>query len=377
MNFTDVVSISGTRRRSDGYLVVDARIARTGLQRYLGSEVGRPDREFVTVYRPEGSVFSDAALASFAHRPITVEHPSVAVTADNWKSLAVGQSDGEVKRDGDYVRVPLMIADRSAIERIEAGKRELSAGYTCDLDWTGGTTPAGETYDAVQTNIRANHIAIVDRGRAGPMCRIGDGWTTPATIDKETKMTTRTVMVDGLSVETTDQGAQAIEKLTADRRSLNDQLAAKDRDHATAMATKDAELSKLQAQLDDAKSKILDQAAIDARVAARVALEATALRIAKDVKPAGLSDVALKQAVVKTVLGDRISAERLADAAYVGARFDILAEDAAGTTPTGADPFRDALRSQPAPAVLNDAQAARQKAFDDLLKYDQTGSTTN
>jgi hypothetical protein len=36
MNFTDAVTVAGTRRRDDGYLVADARIARTGIQTYLG-----------------------------------------------------------------------------------------------------------------------------------------------------------------------------------------------------------------------------------------------------------------------------------------------------------------------------------------------------
>jgi hypothetical protein len=31
MNFTDAVTVAGTTRRDDGYLVADARIARTGI----------------------------------------------------------------------------------------------------------------------------------------------------------------------------------------------------------------------------------------------------------------------------------------------------------------------------------------------------------
>jgi hypothetical protein len=108
MQFTDAVTIKGTRLRDDGYLVVDARVARTGIQRYLGSEVGRPDLAVVDVYRPEAEVFSADAMASFAHRPVTDDHPKGAVTADNWKQLSVGQTDGEIKRDGDFLRIPLM-----------------------------------------------------------------------------------------------------------------------------------------------------------------------------------------------------------------------------------------------------------------------------
>jgi hypothetical protein len=48
MQFTDVVTVAGTRRRDDGYLVADARIARTGIQNYLGWEVGKPDLALVS-----------------------------------------------------------------------------------------------------------------------------------------------------------------------------------------------------------------------------------------------------------------------------------------------------------------------------------------
>ncbi|UQS95076.1 head scaffold protein [Pseudanabaena phage Pam3] len=377
MQFVDSVKIAGTRVREDGYLVVDARIARANnVQRYLGSEVGKPELPFVDVFRPESEVFSPDAMASFAHRPVTDDHPREAVTKDNWKSLAVGQTDGEIKRDGDFLRVPLMVADGASIAKVESGKRELSAGYTCDLKWEKGQAPNGQTYDAVQTNIRANHVAIVARGRAGKDCRIGDAdfWGSAPIHDKETKMDLRTVLVDGLSVQTTDQGAQAIEKLTRDKAAIQTQLDAANEAHAKALAAKDAELAKKDAALDDAKAKVLDQAAIDKLVADRVALEAAALKIAKDVKPAGLSDADLRRAVVKAKLGDALPADKLANDSYVAARFDILAEDAAKTP----DTFRDTMRSRsPAPVGMNDAEALRQQAFDALLQYDMTGKEAN
>lgn len=58
MQFTDVVTVAGTRRRDDGYLGADARVARTGIQLYAGHEVGKPEMAVVRVYRPEGEVFS-------------------------------------------------------------------------------------------------------------------------------------------------------------------------------------------------------------------------------------------------------------------------------------------------------------------------------
>lgn len=170
----DRATISGTHRTADGYLAADARIARTGIQIYSGREVGRPDLAVVRVYRSPEEVFAKDAMTSAAHRPMTLDHPAQHVDATRWKGIAVGWTGDAVTRDGETIRVPMMVADAAAIADIEAGKRELSCGYSCDLDWTPGTTPEGEAYDARQIGIRVNHVAIVQKGRAGSACRIGD-----------------------------------------------------------------------------------------------------------------------------------------------------------------------------------------------------------
>lgn len=349
MQFIDTVTVAGTRRRDDGYLVADARIARTGIQTYLGREVGRADMATVAVYRPGDEVFSTETLKSAAHRPVTNDHPPELVTSANWKKYAVGQSGDEVSGEGIYIRVPLMVSDGEAIADVEGGKRELSAGYTCDLDWTSGTTPDGQAYDAIQRNIRMNHVAIVRRGRAGSEVRIGDGaapWgVSPFATADERKPdmpdNLRTVMVDGLSVSVTDQGAQAIEKLTrerdAARQATTDAAAA----HQTALAAKDAEIAKRDATIDDLKSKQLTDADLDKRVAARAGLITLAAAIAKDVKTAGLSDNEIRAAVVKAKVGDAAVTDKSVD--YINARFDILAEAVAKND---TDPFRDALNDR-------------------------------
>ena len=119
MHFTDTVTVAGTRRRDDGYLVADARIARTGIQNYLGSEVGKPDMAQVRVYRPGSEVFSDETLRSAAHCPVTNDHPDEHVNSRNWKDYAVGQTGDEVTGEGIFIRVPLMVSDESAMTIIE------------------------------------------------------------------------------------------------------------------------------------------------------------------------------------------------------------------------------------------------------------------
>lgn len=160
----------------------------------------------------------------------------------------------------------------------------------------------------------------------------------------------RTVMVDGLSVSTTDQGAQAIEKLTGERdaarRATTDAQAA----HQTALAAKDGELAKKDAEIDDLKAKQLDAAALDKLVASRATLVTVAGAIAKDVKTDGLSDDDIRKAVVVAKIGDAAIKDKSAD--YINARFDILAE---GVAKKDADPVRDALNSDTRQATTSDA----------------------
>ncbi|MFC6487357.1 DUF2213 domain-containing protein [Nitratireductor sp. GCM10026969] len=369
MKFTDTVAIAGTRRRDDGYLVADASVARTGIQLYAGWEVGKPEMDVVRVYRPEEEVFSSDAMASFAHRPVTNDHPDEAVTADNWKEHAVGQTAEEVARDGALLRVPLMVADASAIRDIEDGKRELSSGYNAMLDWTAGNTADGDAFDAVQRNIRANHVAIVRRGRAGSDVRIGDDaskWgaspvNTPADHGRKVKMTDtlRKVMVDGLQVETTDAGAQAIDKLTKDKAAVEQKLADAEAKHEKAMADKDAEMAKKDAEIDDLKKKVLDEDALDAKVADRADLVSKAKVIAPDVKTDGVKDADIRKAVVKAKLGDEAIKDK--SDAYIDARFDILAEDVKGD-----DQLRDTI-THLRPNAMNDEAKAEKAAHQAML----------
>lgn len=347
MQFTDAVTVAGTRRTEDGYLVAEARAVRTGIQIYLGDEVGKPEMAQVRVYRPPEEVFSDQALQSFTHAPVTIEHPKDPVTSVNWKDLAVGEVSTMAKRDGEWVWLPLILKDARGIQRVEDGKRELSAGYSCEVDFTPGVTPAGDSYDAVQRNIKINHLAIVDAARAGSQARIGDGaekWgaspVNDATPEKEPHMTLKTVIVDGIPIEVTDQGATVIATLQQRLADASITSAKVLTDHAAALADKDKQLATKDAEIDTLKTKIVDGAALDKMVADRAILLDVARKIAKDVKLDGLDADGIRKAVVFAKLGDAAVKDKSAD--YINARFDHLVDDAGKSPAT--DTFRNAVR---------------------------------
>lgn len=350
LNFTDLASLSGTRVTGDGYLVAEVRCARTGCQDYLASDLGLTGGGVVTVYRPEEVVFDKASLATFAGKPVTLGHPAEPVTADNWKAHAIGDIGTDIARDGEYVRVPIKLMDATAIQAVMDGTREISMGYTTGVELRDGVAPDGTKYQAVQTGpIRINHLAVVRAARGGSALRIGDTngtenqhdarWgASPITHDRKDAtmadaITTRTVMIDGLSVVTTDAGAQALEKL---QKTISDQKAAADAAAVVAdqkLAAKDAELAKKDAELADAKSKILDAAALDALVKDRAELVARAKAIHPAVVTDGKSAAEIKKAVVIAKRGADMADK---SEAYIDAAFDLLGDTS--------DPIKGALK---------------------------------
>ena len=156
----------------EGFLICkDVPIARTGVQQYRGCEFGAQDAARVyDVQRPEAEVFDRAAVASFEGKPVCDEHPKEDVTPANYGRYMKGVCRDVRRGDGDLANclvADLLIYDADLIQKIEAGKREISCGYDCLWNPT-----SDSSYD--QLEIRGNHVAVVDRGRAGHKVAIRD-----------------------------------------------------------------------------------------------------------------------------------------------------------------------------------------------------------
>ncbi|SDT52616.1 DUF2213 domain-containing protein [Pseudomonas prosekii] len=368
MIFTDSIAVSGVRRTEDGYLVAEARVARTGIQDYLGTEIdpenehGLRDKPIVRVYRPESAVFHADAMHSYAYRPMTNGHPGGdGVNSKNWKDVAIGSTGGEVVRDGQFVKVPLVLMDAKAIEDYESGKRELSMGYGAEVVFQDGVSPDGEAFDCFLGPMKMNHLSLEHRARGGEHLRIGDGKPNTPTGGHDMADALRKLLVDGISIDVTEQGAQAIEKLNTKLADATTATKTLTDAHATAIALKDGELAKKDAEIDALKAKQLSDADIDKRVTARADLLTKAKTIA-DADYTGKTDAEIRKAVVIAKLGDAAVAGK-ADA-YIDARFEILVEDAAKNPAN--DPFRQHMIHQDGKPGENPADVARAKMLADL-----------
>ena len=334
MFLKDRLDINSERKYTDeGFLVVPARISRIGIQEYLAFEMGitdaKPD-DIIRVYRPEEEVFSDLSLSSFSNKPMTNGHPPVLVDSTNAKEYSVGHAGPAVTRDGSFSKTDLFIIDAKAIEDVESGKVELSNGYTADIDWTPGVSQDGEQYDAVQRNIKGNHIAIVERGRAGRDCRVADQLPNLGDIPKMAKIT-----IDGVDYEVSDQAAQAVGKLhtrlsDAEMSAEEIEKEKKAKEDEAEEAKKAAEKTEdsLKAKLDDATSKVPTADALDKLVAARTELVDKVRKILPEVEWEGKDNASLmKEAVAAkcaNVQMDSVSTD------YIQARFDMLVESVQG-----------------------------------------------
>lgn len=164
--------------RPDGTLLCeDVAIARTGVQMYAPGEVplqpafrdGMPQILYVT--RDAETLFAPCSLGSAVGAAITDNHPTVDVTPQNRAHLSKGfildawQGEGA---EADLMLADLVITDPNMIHEVNTGKRrEVSLGYTAQYEQTAD----GE---GRQRDIVVNHLALVERGRCGQRCAIGD-----------------------------------------------------------------------------------------------------------------------------------------------------------------------------------------------------------
>ncbi len=228
---------------------------------------------------------------------------------EDWDQYAVGHVSGDPIKHADGVMCKLVVSQADAIRNIEARNlKEVSCGYQLYVEDAPGQTPTGEHYDAVQRNIRYNHVAI------GP-----DGWgrqgsETSMRLDskgnqvvehqrKDTMKITihfdgQTYTVEAGSAEHTQLLAKIAAKDAADSK-LRTDAAETTKQLAKVTAERDAAVAKqteLQTSLDAAPAKALAEAT------ARLILENSAVALlGKEFKADGIKDRDLRIAMITKV----------------------------------------------------------------------------
>lgn len=184
MRFYTIEKLGPKRSKTpEGYLLCeDVPVARTGQMIYGPDETPIPadGEDFVRIDRTDKEVFREESLASLNGKSLTIDHPPIDVAPDNWKELEVGVVMNPRRGKGaedDLIFVDILVKDPRAIAMVTDDLPEVSAGYDAEYFKTG---PAqGE-----QRNILFNHVALVEKGRCGPRCAIGDREVIPQLLEQ-------------------------------------------------------------------------------------------------------------------------------------------------------------------------------------------------
>lgn len=266
-----------------------------------------------------------AATPGIADLPITILHPTEDVTEKNIDKLKVGEIGHEVVFDGLNNKIHVDISDPKAIEGIRSKKlKAVSMGYDCRLVRDSGNWQ-GTDYDARQTNIVYNHMALVPAGRAGDgvnfRVRCGDSVEFKIFKNEEKRMV-KTTLRDGSIVEIDENVFDELKFYKNESKSLKDAADEKQRTIDSITGERDAakaSLTKTEKDFAEFKAKALDEKEIKTRVDARIALVKAADEAGIE-KACDMSDKEIKSAIVAKAF-DGMKLEDKSDE-YIAAMYD-------------------------------------------------------
>lgn len=317
----------------EGFLKADAVVTRTGVFEYLNK-----DGSIRYELRHPDDVLKSDSLETLKMIPVTNGHPNVLVNSENAKQLAVGQTGETIVSDAPYIISSLKITDQNTISDIKSGRRkELSLGYLVDLVQEDGVYN-GQPFTHKQTNIRYNHLAVVEVARAGSAARINLDENDAVQSDSnfntakfkerimaDTESKLQTITLDSIDYKASPEVVNAYKKVIA-----------KADEAQVKLDSTVAELERLKAERDSLKEKLDEASKVDiaAKVAEGVKVRVALVEDAKTVmgnqfdelKLDTLADAEIQKAVVKAKCESLNVDEKSKD--YIESRFDMLVEEA-------------------------------------------------
>lgn len=162
-----------TARKIDanGFLTVSGcPISSYGIFDYSAGQIGLDGdpRRIVKVYRPREAISSKEVIESLKNLPLINDHEFLSGSDESITSPEEYGVDGittsRVWFENPWLRADLKVFSRTLQRYINSGKIELSLGYDCDYILQPGIFE-GQEYEVIQTNIRGNHLALVDVAR--------------------------------------------------------------------------------------------------------------------------------------------------------------------------------------------------------------------
>ncbi len=157
----------------NGWITIkDNPILKAGIFPYLGSEIGQgePTRVY-KVLRSEEELSKTETIKSFELVPLINEHFVLGELGTDTDDKSIDGIVGEsIYFEAPYLKSNIKVFGKHIKKLIEVGKIELSAGYSCKYI----PVENNPDYDFIQTDIRANHLALVEAGRNGSDVAVQD-----------------------------------------------------------------------------------------------------------------------------------------------------------------------------------------------------------
>ncbi len=328
----DAIKNDRYRITAEGFLTCPANVTRAGVFDYVEDD-GNTIREL----RAPEEVFAAASLATLRMIPITFQHPEEKrVTVDNNRRLNVGITGENITHDDQFVQCTVKIMDKAVVayvlDRHRQGKDvELSCGYDAEVLPIAGEHPAEGHYDAVQKNIRYNHLSIVPKGRAGENVKLK--------LDAEEKTMFKFIRnalkldgfaMDAIEADVPEQAQGVLQRLSAKLDEAVEVIRERGARIAELVKKSDADQARIDTLEEEVKKLKADVTAlsdpagekIQAIIADRKALEQVAAKL--DVKADGLTNQAIKVAVIAKQSPEFKADGRSED--YINARYDSVVE---------------------------------------------------
>lgn len=336
-----------------GFLHTKVVICRSGIQEYLGQELGLTGDDagkIFNVLRHPDDVTNENSLATYKNIVITDEHPAERwVNLDNIKQLQKGQvSEIDIDRTQQEVHIngDMVITDQDLINKTQSGKVEVSLGYAYEIIAEDGVYN-GTPYQFKYTNMIANHLSVVEKGRCGGSCKIVNDKKDnidkkhDIIVDEQTKNegVLMKITINGKEFEVSDEVGNAlkeerkskdeeVEKVEkkvedADKKAEDAEEKTKEAEKATDVAA--AKIDDLNVKLTKANDSKISNDDMNKLVQERASLIAFAGSvIGNDNMPDSICPMVIKTAVVEKHFN--ISVDGKSDA-YIDARFEMVQED--------------------------------------------------
>ncbi|WP_369436122.1 DUF2213 domain-containing protein [Lysinibacillus fusiformis] len=315
----------------EGYLTVNVPITRPGVFPYQ-----RQDGTVQMEAKLPDEIFSDRTIFSARSKPVTDGHPNEPVTIENYQSYAKGMSHTDSRVEDFKLYISLTVTDKVLIEKIHDGYNEISIGFLSDVVAESGTYN-GDQYEYIQRNVEINHIAIVEKGRAGPEVAIradSDAWQ----IDEKGG---NTEMVK-IKIEGSEYEIDPAVKTYIDALKAKEETAKVKGDSVDALQGRydalEVKLQNTEQELTNTKAKQVSTDELDKKVEERVGLISTAKPLLGDSFDfAGKTDREIKEAVISTTKQDFKGDGKSED--YINAFFDATVDQvqSTGFSSTGAN----------------------------------------